>query len=85
MTRWNSSAEPMARPPETTILAAVSSGRADFDQLLADKGRLACARTAPIDSTEAEPPSPAALKAVARTVMTFLPSEDLTVSRALPA
>jgi hypothetical protein len=33
----------------------------------------------------AEPPSSAALKAVARTVITFLASLDLTVSRALPA
>jgi hypothetical protein len=33
----------------------------------------------------AEPPSPAALKAVGRTVITFFASLDCTVSSALPA
>ena len=37
------------------------------------------------DSTEAEPPSPAASKAVGRTVMTFFASEVWIVSSALPA
>ena len=36
-------------------------------------------------STDAEPPSAAASKPVGRTVMTFLASDDWTVSRALPA
>ncbi len=40
---------------------------------------------AAIFSIGAEPPSPAALNRVARTVITFLASELFTVSSALPA
>ena len=76
MTRWNSSAEPMARPPETTILAPASSGRADFTSCWSTNLVLGAPSPAPMLSTEAEPPSPAAVKAVARTVITFLASED---------
>src|SRR5436309_408676 len=41
MTFWNSSAEPIARPPETTILAPESSGRADFTSFWSTKRTLA--------------------------------------------
>ena len=85
MTRWNSSAEPMARPPETTILAAVSSGRADLTICWSTKLVFPAPGPASTVSTAAEPPSAAALKLVARTVITFLASEDWTVSSALPA
>ena len=84
MTAWNSSAEPIARPPETTILAAPSSGRSDLT--ISSLTKVALPASAPaMVSTLAEPPSPAASKLVGRTVMTFLPSEDWTVSSALPA
>ena len=76
----------MARPPETTILAAASSGRSDLTSFLDDEAGLGRARAgAAMVSTVAEPPSAAALKAVGRTVITFLASEDCTVSSALPA
>ena len=64
ITRWNSSAEPMARPPETTILAAASSGRSDLTTSSAEEAGLGRARRRrAMLSTVAEPPSPAALKA----------------------
>ena len=66
-------------------MAAVSSGRSLFTSCWFTKWVLAGAAGAGTVSTLAEPPSPAALKAVGRTVMTFLASEDCTVSSALPA
>ena len=69
----------MERPPEMMIFAAVSSGRS----LLAIASPLKVARpgsaAAPTVSTAAEPPSPAALKAAVRTVITFLASVAWTV------
>ena len=84
MTAWNSSAEPRARPPETTILAAPSSGRSDLTISSDTKAVLGASPAATL-STEADPPSAAAAKAVGRTVMTFLASADWTVSSAFPA
>ena len=74
----------MARPPETTILAAPSSGRSDLTISSPTKAALPASAPATV-STVAEPPSAAAAKAVGRTVMTFLASDDWTVSSALPA
>ena len=75
----------MPRPPEMTILAAVSSGRSDLESSSEMNSDLNGPDAAPISSISAEPPSPTFSKVVGRTVMTFLASEDFTVIIALPA
>ena len=67
------------------ILAEVSSGRSDLDSSSPTKFESPGSAAAATFSTGAEPPSPAALKAVVRTVMTFLASVERTVWIALPA
>ena len=65
--------------------AEVSSGRslaATLSSIHSDRPGFAAA---PMVSTEAEPPVPAASKVEVRKVMTFLASEDFTVWIALPA
>jgi hypothetical protein len=75
----------MPRPPDTITLAAVSSGRSDLvssrptSLLLGEIG----AGAQLLDVRAA--PSPAASKAVARTVMTLTGSADCTVATTLPA
>mmetsp|Transcript_15204 Transcript_15204/g.38340 ORF Transcript_15204/g.38340 Transcript_15204/m.38340 type:complete len:222 (+) Transcript_15204:382-1047(+) len=76
----------MPRPPAITRVAEVSSGRSD----LAMSSWIHLLRSEAPEpetlSTEAEPPSAAALsKAVTRTVPTLTLSLDLTVAMALPA
>ena len=68
-----------------TILALVSSGRSDLDSSSPTKLERPGSAAAAIFSIVALPPSPAALKAVVRTVMIFLPAGACTVSMALPA
>ncbi|MDT4859047.1 hypothetical protein FQZ97_935410 [compost metagenome] len=76
----------MPRPPETTILAAVSSGRSDLASSSPTKADLPASLTVPTASTAAEPPSAlTASKPVPRTVITFTAAEDCTVAMALPA
>ena len=80
------SPEPMPRPPETMIFAAVSSGRSDLDtsRLMNEDNPLSAA--AATFSTTALPPSAAtASNPVVRTVMTLMASDDCTVASALPA
>ena len=82
----NASPEPIPRPPDTTTLAAVSSGRSD----LVSSRPIIVARPASgagaSASTAAEPPVlEAASKPVERTVMTLILSLLCTVARALPA
>ena len=76
----------MPRPPEMTILAAVSSGRslcAISSFTNEDKSETP---SADIDSMEADPPLAfTGSKAVALTVMTLVESLDLTVAMQLPA
>ena len=76
----------MPRPPDTTLRAAVCSGRSDFDSwedINLDAAPWAVAATS---SIVALPPVVATgSKEAARTVSTFLPSEDFTVAMALPA
>ena len=76
----------MPRPPEITTRAAVSSGRSLFDSSAETKrdtdgrsGRFTA-------SIGALPPSAATgSKLAARTVITFLASDDFTVAMPLPA
>ncbi|MDT4888972.1 hypothetical protein FQZ97_1256120 [compost metagenome] len=76
----------MPRPPETTILAAVSSGRSDLASDSKTKAEVPASVTVPTASMAAEPPSAAAAsKPVPRTVITFTAAEDCTVAMALPA
>ena len=75
----------MARPPETMILAEVSSGRSLLATSSPTKLERPGSAAAAAFSTEALPPSPAAAKVEVRTVMTFLASFDFTVWIALPA
>ncbi|MCY1458349.1 hypothetical protein D9M71_757230 [compost metagenome] len=77
---------PMPRPPETTILAAVSSGRSDLASSSPTKAEMPALCAAPTASTAAEPPSAAtASKPVVRTVITLMAALDCTVAMALPA
>ena len=86
MLSWNSSAVPLARPPETTIFAPPSSGRSDFVTSSETKLAVWSAAGASTASMRPEPPSPAAAaNAVGRTVATILASEVVTGSSALPA
>ncbi|MGY4297857.1 hypothetical protein ACVWXN_005952 [Bradyrhizobium sp. i1.4.4] len=75
----------MARPPETMILAEVSSGRSLFATSSPTKDDRPGSAAAATLSTDALPPSTAAAKVEVRTVMTFLASFDFTVWMALPA
>ena len=73
------------RPPETMILAAVSSGRSDFwISAFSKLERPTGAGTATV-SMGADPLLPTAGNAVVRTVMTFFLSLVCTVWMALPA
>ena len=76
----------MPRPPEITTRAAVSSGRSLLDSSAETKfDRPGSSPTATF-SIGAVPPSAATgSKLAARTVMTFLPSDDFTVAMPLPA
>ena len=67
------------------ILAEASSGRSDFVSSSLTNSERPGFSAAPIFSIVAEPPWPAAGKAVVRTVMTFFASVDFTVWMALPA
>ena len=77
---------PSARPPETMILAAVSSGRSFLAISLPRKLDLPLSAAAATVSTAAEPPvAAAASKPVVRTVMTLVASRLCTMAMALPA
>ena len=86
MTSLNVAESLSARPPDTMILADVSSGRsclAISAEMNVDVPASPLPETA---SILAEPPVSSALaKAVPRTVMTFLASDDWTIAIALPA
>ena len=76
----------MPRPPETTILAEVSSGRSDLDKAALTKLDRPGSAAAATGSIAALPPSALALSKVdVRTVMIFFASLDCTVAMALPA
>ena len=75
----------MPRPPETTMRAAVSSGRSLTLISLFSKLASPSGAGAVMVSTAALPPSSAEAKAVVRTVATIFLSLVLTVSSALPA
>ncbi|MNF99717.1 hypothetical protein D3C84_826290 [compost metagenome] len=76
----------MPRPPETTTLAAVSSGRSDLASSSPTKAEMPASQEAPMASILAEPPVAAtASKPVPRTVITLMAAEDCTVAMALPA
>ncbi len=81
----NFSLLPIARPPETMILAAVSSGRSFLAISLPRKLLLPLSAAALSTSMAALPPCPAASKPVVRTVMTLMASWLCTVAMALPA
>ncbi len=82
----NFSALPSARPPETMILAAVSSGRSFLAISLPTNLLLPLSATAVAVSTAALPPVAAAgSKPVVRTVITFFSSRLCTMAIALPA
>jgi hypothetical protein len=86
MRRSNSSLDFRPRPPDTTLVAVPRSGRS----LLArssDTHSVAQGACGSVPSLmEAEPPMvSAAGKAVLRTVMSLIESEDWTVAMALPA
>ena len=86
ITSVNFSALPSARPPETMILAAVSSGRSFLAISAPTKLTWALSAAGARRSTAAEPPvAAAASKPVLRTVMTFTASPLCTVAMALPA
>ncbi len=86
MTSWNFSLLPSARPPETMILAAVSSGRSFLVTSRPTKLLLPLSPAAASCSTWALPPVVAAAsKPVPRTVMTLILSPLCTVAMALPA
>lgn len=83
--RWKFSAEPIARPPETTTRAAVSSGRSDF-AISAPTKEDTPGSAAPAPPRSRPIPSAATgSKEAARTVITFFASDDFTVASALPA
>ena len=75
----------MPRPPETTMRAAVSSGRSLTLISEPSKLEMPTAGAAVTMSIGAAPPSLAAAKAVVRTVPTTILSLVSTVSSALPA
>src|SRR5580700_9170454 len=75
----------IARPPEMTILAAVSSGRSVFDSSSPTNADRPGSVAAVVGSIGAGPPSPAAWKAAVLIVITFLASRERTVWMALPA
>ena len=86
MTSWKVAASFSARPPETMILALVSSGRSDLASSLPTKLLDTRVGGAGHSLDVPEPPSLAALSnAVPRTVMTSLGSLLSTVAIALPA
>lgn len=86
MTSANFSAPPNARPPLTTILAAVSSGRSLFVTSRPMKLDLPLSATPSKVSTAALPPvAAAASKPVLRTVITLIASLLCTIAIALPA
>ena len=67
----------MPRPPEIIILAAVSSGLSNLTMSSLIQVDKPLSPADSIDSTEALPPSAATgSKAVPRTVITFIKSED---------
>ena len=75
-----------ARPPETMILAEVSSGRSDLLIFWPMKVAPPASPAYDTASISPVPPSRATFsKLVPRTVMTSLASLDLTVAIALPA
>ena len=76
----------MPRPPETTTRAAVSSGRSDLLSSADTKREVTGVSSMFTASMVALPPSAGTgSKLAARTVITFLASEDCTVAMALPA
>jgi hypothetical protein len=76
----------MARPPETTMRAAVSSGRSDFTTSAPTKELRPGSGAAATASMGALPPVAATgSKEAARTVITFFSSAVFTVASALPA
>ena len=80
------SASLSARPPETMILADVSSGRSCLAISADTKLEMPASPLPETASIFAEPPEASAFaKAVPRTVMIFLASDDCTVAIALPA
>ncbi len=80
-----SSLDPTPRPPETTRPAEVSSGRSLSATSSPTHFDRPGSSAAPIASTGALLPSPAASKLAVRMVITFLASLDFTVWIALPA
>ncbi|MNR05204.1 hypothetical protein D3C85_1212180 [compost metagenome] len=83
---WKLSPFCMPRPPETTTLAAFSSGRSDLAISSPTKAEMPASAPAAIASMTALPPSPAtASKPVLRTVITLTDALDCTVAMALPA
>ena len=83
---WKCSLPCMPRPPETTTLAVVSSGR--FVSLTSwPMNEESPKSSAPLTASMGAAPVPAgtALKAVVRTVTILMGSADLTVASALPA
>ncbi|OQB98740.1 MAG: hypothetical protein BWX79_03265 [Alphaproteobacteria bacterium ADurb.Bin100] len=86
ITSLNFSALPSARPPETTILAAVRSGRSFLAISLPRNVLLPLSAAPATVSTAALPPVAAAgSKPVVRTVMTLVASALCTMAIALPA
>ena len=76
----------MARPPEMTILAEVSSGRSELARASPLKVERPGSSAEGAASTGATPPPvPVPAKAAVRTVTTFTGSFDCTVWMALPA
>ena len=75
----------MPRPPEMTIFAEVSSGRSDFDKSSPTNFEVPGSEAVATFSMSAEPVCSAGLKAVVRTLITFLPAPACTVWMALPA
>ena len=86
MISLNFSADPRARPPDTTTLAAVSSGRSFLASSLPRKLDFPLAGAAAACSIAAEPPvAAAASNPVVRTVITLTASRLCTTAMALPA
>ena len=79
------SSDPTPRPPETTILALVSSGRSEAATLSSTQDESPGSAAAGAVSIGAGACSPVAAKLAPRTVTTFFASEDCTVWTALPA
>jgi hypothetical protein len=82
----NLSLLPSARPPETMILAEVSSGRSSLAISAPTKLDVPASATVATACTAADPPlAAAASKPIVRTVITFTASLLCTVAIALPA